>query len=667
MKLNEFGINASLDFLLRDSFDQHKIELQNTEQKNIFKYNKPGIEILFKISSGGGYSLSLDSEKPVSVKMDLIPDFSKKGYHVIPCNIHGDNNLRNARPGFFPNLTELYPESMTSSTEWEFRADRASHPVSMVHTESRTFGISIDPYTLDSDGTLIRNGVYSKLPATAGVSLGYRNTPYTFTFKELFEPPTFHLACNAYANGKIYEVPGNRIESVSLILRDLYMESRICPEPMHNSAEYLRAFLDSYENINWSDEWMAFTNMECQVPDSTELKPWRPLVATGWTGTCILAYPLLSAQKLLNLNDSFTDKLINQLDTAALGINPATGMLYDLTRELNGSRFNGWWAGYMVSDCHCAYTNGNGAYYLLKSYLLMKENGIDKPLWLSAARSTIDTVITLQRRDGNYGYTYSIDKPEMLDADGFAGCWFAAASALLYTVTDDYKYLESAEKAMAFYHSYVINLDCWGAPMDTWKSIDQEGNLAFIKAAAALHRITGNEKYKKMLIDGADYEYLWRYAYKAIPEYAPLKDSTWNSCGGSVTSVSNPHIHPMGVNITAELIYLYKITGDSYHQKRAEDGLCWGLATADLYPDTTGYGKLGVISERWCPSDGLVIEKFSDTGEPSSVWFTFNGWAGVSIIEGLTEPFLRGLSSTGVDKNPGIHDIFNEITQEVSK
>ncbi|MBN1623144.1 MAG: hypothetical protein JW903_02140, partial [Clostridia bacterium] len=448
-------------------------------------------------------------------------------------------------------------------------------------------------------------------------------------------------------------------------IRDLYIESRKCPEPVHNATEYMQAFLDSYENINWSDEWKAFTNMKCQVPGSIELKPWRPLVATGWTGTCILAYPLLSAQKLLNLNDSFTEKLVEQLDSAAASINPATGMLYDLTRELNGSRFNGWWAGYMVRDCHCAYTNGNGVYYLLKSYLLMKENGIDKPLWLSAACSTINTIIKLQLPDGNYGYTYSIDKQEIIDADGFAGCWFAAASALLYSITNENKYLDSAEKAMPFYHSHVTNLDCWGTPMDTWKSIDQEGNLAFIKAAAALHRITGNEKYVKMLSDGADYEYLWRYAYEAKPEYAPLKDSAWNSCGGSVTSVSNPHIHPMGVNITAELIYLYQLTGDNYHQKRAEDGLCWGLATADLYPSVTGYGKLGVISERWCPSDGLVIERFSDTCEPSSIWFTFNGWAGVSIIEGLTEPFLRGLSSSYIDKNPGIHDIFNKITQEV--
>ncbi len=665
MNLNDFGINASLGFVLRGADYQYPVELQESGVKSVFNYKEPGLLLSFRIQQDGRYTLTIDSERPVSVKINLIPELKSPAYHIIPCNIHGDNNLKNSRPGYFPNLTESFPEFKSSSTEWEFRADRASHPVSMVHSGTRTFAISIDPYSQDDD-CLIRNGVFSLLPTTAGVSLGYKNNPYTFTFKEMFDDSTFNMVCKSSVKGKIYEVLGNRIDSVSEILRDIYKEYRICPEPEHGAIDYLEAFLDSYENINWSGEWSAFTNMECKVPDSPELKPWRPLIATGWTGTGILAYPLLSAQKLLGLDDGFTDKLIMQLDAVAKSINPATGMLYDLTRELNGSRVNGWWAGYMVKDCHCAYTNGNGAYYLLKSYLLMKDRGIDKPHWLSAACSTIEAAIRLQLDNGNFGYTYSIESPEMLDPDGFAGCWFAASSALLYTITGDVKHLEAAKRAMSFYHSLVMDLDCWGSPMDTWKSIDQEGNLSFIKAAALLHKITGQEKYKKMLIDGANYEYMWRYAYMSIPEYSPLKDSGWNSCGGSVTSVSNPHIHPMGVNITSELIYAYKITGDDYHLKRAEDGLCWGLATADLYPETTGYGKLGVISERWCPSDGLVVERFSDTNTPSSIWFTFNGWAGVSIIEGLTEPFISKLTERNIDMNPEIHDIFYKTMQEVS-
>ena len=202
--------------------------------------------------------------------------------------------------------------------------------------------------------------------------------------------------------------------------------------------------------------------------------------------------------------------------------------------------------------------------------------------------------------------------------------------------------------------------------MDTWKSNDQEGNLGFLKAAVQLHKATDNPIYLQMTVHSAEYEYLWRYAVKARPEFRPLKNSDWNSCGGSVTSVSNPHIHPMGVNITAELLYVYKNTGDIYHLHRAQDGLNWGLATSDLYPDITGYGRLGVVTERYCPSDGLTIETYSDTGEPSSIWFTFNGWAGVSILEGLTETILDNKSIKSNLSNPA-GDLINILITEVAK
>src|SRR5439155_26205863 len=116
-----------------------------------------------------------------------------------------------------------------------------------------------------------------------------------------------------------------------------------------------------------------------------------------------------------------------------------------------------------------------------------------------------------------------------------------------------------------YYWPFVRALAAWGSPMDTFKSIDSEGNLALIRAARFMHEFTGEDKYLEMLTHGADYEYLWRYGFRTRPQCAPLKDSPWDSCGGTITSVSNPHIHPMGVVATPDLDYLAKITGDRYH------------------------------------------------------------------------------------------------------
>ena len=212
--------------------------------------------------------------------------------------------------------------------------------------------------------------------------------------------------------------------------------------------------------------------------------------------------------------------------------------------------------------------------------------------------------------------------------------WIGAALAAAYAFTGKKHYREAACKAAGFYHRFVRELNVCGTPMDTWKAPDQEGNLAFMKLVRLLHETTGEASLLEMLEDGAHYEYLWRYGFRAVPEIMPLAGSSWNSCGGSVTSVSNPHIHPMGVLITPELYYLAERTGNELHRMRAEDGMAWSMNCLELYPEITGYGRYGVTTERFCPSDGLTDFYYSD-GRPSSLWYSYNGWAAANILEAL--------------------------------
>ena len=108
-----------------------------------------------------------------------------------------------------------------------------------------------------------------------------------------------------------------------------------------------------------------------------------------------------------------------------------------------------------------------------------------------------------------------------------------------------------------------------------------------------------------------------------------------------MTSVSNPHIHPMGLIITRALCYLADKTGDRYYRERADDGVAWALNTLELYPEVTGYGRYGLLSERFCPSDGLVIETYEDSGDPASTWWSYNAWAAANIMEALGEHLLN--------------------------
>jgi hypothetical protein len=176
--------------------------------------------------------------------------------------------------------------------------------------------------------------------------------------------------------------------------------------------------------------------------------------------------------------------------------------------------------------------------------------------------------------------------------------------------------------------------------MDTYKSIDSEGNLAFIRAARLTHELTDDEEFLVMLTAAANYEYLWRYGFRTRPQCPPLKGSSWNSCGGTITSVSNPHIHPMGVVATDDMEYLARVGNDTYHQSRADDGLAWLMNTMELYPHVMGYGRYGVLSERTCPSDGLLAERYHDDGSPSSTWWSYNAWVAASAMEALATKIL---------------------------
>lgn len=598
------------------------------------------------------YRLSFNARYPVRLQLSLAVSNATAPYHVIPAVLYSDNALAHAEPSHLPNLTTIHAGNVSCSHYWEFRADRASHPVSILHFMGGVAAVSIDPYSdcassdvEDASETFIRNGLFAQLaldshPDACGVTLGYRNTPRTFVNKDTWSEPTWHSARAAQATGFIFLQPAASRSEVHRVIQRLYSEYHHVPETTISAEEASAALLDAFLNVNWHPDREHFTNMRCVDPEKKHLTAWRTLAEVGWTGGGVIAYPLLAAGHHFN-NPTAIERAHYLLDWIARVWNPASGLLWDVCGKHEGRRVDWWWSGYVVKGVHCAYTNGSGLYYLLKCYEFSRRfRNEEHPDWLQTACRALDTIVRLQEPDGNFGYTYSVERPAIADSEGFAGVWFAAALVYAYRITGQSKYLDAACRAARFYHRFVRELNCWGTPMDTWKAVDQEGNLGLVRTAALLHETLGHDEWLEMLRDSAHYEYLWRYSFRARPQCPPLKDSHWNSCGGSVTSTSNPHIHPMGVYISSALAYLAEMTGEAYHWERCEDGLRWGINCVSLYPDVLDYGSRGVLTERFCPSDGLLIESFPD-GSPSSVWFSYNGWAAAAVLEGLIEQLLH--------------------------
>jgi hypothetical protein len=611
------------------------------------------------------YSLSFQAAFTTRVLLRLDVPNAVEPFHVVPGCIFGDNNMASSL-GHAPNLTAQHRGEPSCSPVWELRADCAPLPISALYADGFIVAASIEAYSdgepLETDWPeeFIRNGLYAQVAHdgaadACGVVIGHARRPHFFMEKLL--PVDVHHATGAAARGRIYLRPAEARTAVHDIVREEYYFHRVRPEPPISRHDAIAALVDAFLRVNWHDatghnalgdkpprmsEFFggteireSFTNMRCNDAERKHLLAWRSLIEIGWSGGTVIADPLLQAGYELG-NEQAIAIAVEILDRIAAGINPASGLLWDVNGKYEGTRVNWWWSGYMVQDCHCAYTNGSAVWHLLKAYRYAKEqHSHEYANWLQAACAVLDTIIELQLPDGNFGYTYALDRKAILDADGYAGAWFVGASALAYEETGKDEYLKAARRGAAYYHACTARLMSYGTPMDQYKWPDQEGNLALLRAAPILHRITGDAVYLQMLRDAAGYEYLWRYGQRTRPQAYPLKDSHWNSCGGCMTGVFSWQ-HPMGMFVNPDLLYLAEQTGDDYHRHRAEDGHYWGINTVSIYPEVSEYGIRGVMTECYCQSAPRPNE-FNADGSPASLWHSYNGWAAAATLEGLLE------------------------------
>ena len=152
--------------------------------------------------------------------------------------------------------------------------------------------------------------------------------------------------------------------------------------------------------------------------------------------------------------------------------------------------------------------------------------------------------------------------------------------------------------------------------------------------------MTEDENYLNQMKDALNYEFSFKFAYNSKVQVPPLSKIGWSSSGGVVTSVCNPHIHPMSNNIIDDMIYYLNKRSDDYVKSRLNDTILWGLQTYNAFDDEFDYGKKGWMTERFCYSEGLLTERYL-SGEKSSVWFAFLPWGAANVIEGFCGELWR--------------------------
>ena len=584
------------------------------------------------------------------------PKFFMPGY------MYGRNTGEKPNSGRkdFPRIREG-SQKCPESEYWMTRSDRLAEPMSLIYDEGRVVGVSATPYWIGTkDKKKEAEGDYDSVEqpfyqysgftcrmnddgqSSVGYTLGYENAPWLFIQSatvleraELGENNSFYLASGESITFslRVYDYPATDETGIYLAIKDVYQCYHQSPRKIEGMTiqKAVRMLSSAIRDAAWLEEEKMYSGFVYDTPGGDT---YNKIGSLSWTNGLAVAVPMLLAANRLQDNRMRQQALAFIQEVVEHSLNPDSGLPYDAIQDGVWS-VRGWWYDGMHSGGHSAYLTGQAIYYLLKAYVNEKNSrGIEHEEWLEYIKPVIEKVNQLKNTEEEYPFSMSERTGAGLEYDSMGGAWCLTATALYAQVTEDKTYEEGLKKSeQHYYEAFVQKAECYGGPLDTDKAVDNEGILAYVRAVRILHELTGEKIYLEHLRDGIYYELSFKLGYNTPVQVKPLCDIGWSSCGGSITSTANPHIHPMSSTIVDEMIYLVEQTGDTYVEVRLKDTVEWGLQTFNTKEKEYGYGRIGWMSERFCFCEGLVVERYPD-GTPAGTWFALMPWASASIIEG---------------------------------
>ncbi len=570
-------------------------------------------------------------------------------------------------PRKFPRIRKGEP-SLPASPFWMVRGDRLSNPSAFLYGEGAVLGFGAAPYWVKdgkvkkawtADGTLQAEAFYQyagfccdidkeidgEVYGTVGYTLGYENAPWlfvqSFTIHErapLSEENCFVLEAKERIQFEIrvYDYAAEKEAAVQDAIENEYKLVHQKPRtiPGMSLQKATKEIATAIADAAWIDEEAAYSGFVFEQPDGSHT--YNYLGSLSWTNGLAVAVPMLLSG--LRLQD---ERIRGQAVRAIQNIvdncmNPASGLPYDAVQHRNWN-LNGWWYDIMYIGGHSGYIVGQALYYILKAYDYEKRlNGVEHADWLAMVTPVIERLQKTKNGEQEYPFVLSEETGAGIAYDSLGSSWCLAASAYYCVLTGDKSLLAGMQESeQRYYDKYIRRFEAYGGPLDVDRAVDSEGNLAYIRAVRYLHMLTGEEKYLCHMKDAIGYEMSFKFAYNSPVKIPPLSRVGWSSCGGTITSTANPHIHPMSSTIVDELLYYVKNTGDRYVEERMRDTVLWGCQSYNTVDKEYDYGRIGWMSERFCYSEGLVTEKYPD-GSPASTWFALMPWASASILEGMT-------------------------------
>jgi hypothetical protein len=283
----------------------------------------------------------------------------------------------------------------------------------------------------------------------------------------------------------------------------------------------------------------------------------------GWTGGMISTYPLLMAGA-----DSTKHNVIRAFDWLfPEGIAPS-GFFWGTGKDGHiwygddpRHEYTKW--------IHLVRKSGDGLYYIIKQFMLMKKLGIEvKKEWEDGARTVADAFVKLWDENHQLGQYVDIKTGKLVIGKTTSGAIVPAALSLASQYFNDANYLKTAEEiGDHYYKNYVQKGLVYGGIGDALQNFDSESSYAMIESFTVLFETTGDAKWVKCGGDMAKQFSTWviSYNYKFPPESLFGKKGM-HSIGAVNANTQNKHGSPgICTHSGVGLLKLYRATGDRFY------------------------------------------------------------------------------------------------------
>lgn len=553
----------------------------------------------------------------------------------------------------FPRLRFGGP-TRPASPWWMVRADRLSHPVAAAFSGGRVVGLSASPYLVRDDDEVQgwspgRAGAFEQFcgftcsldEGSVGYTLGSENAPWLFVTSALVHERadldagaiTLRSGTSVTVDLQVWDAPAQGPEVFDAVTQAAYERFHTPPRRGSSPRGAVQDLAGAVRDAAWRPEHPGYAGFVFDHPDGSRSD--RLLPSLTWTNGLAVATPMLLAGLRLGDEEMRSQALTVIEEVVEKSLNPASGLLFDSVRD-GVWGIGGWWFDLLPVRGHSGYLVGQALYYLLEAYEFeLRLAGVERTGWLDLVGRVLERTEASRNGDGEYPYVLSERTGAGLSYDSLGGSWCLAAAAYHAVLTGRPDRTEALLRSEAHYHrAFVARRECTGGPLDVANAPDSEGIIAYLKAVRRLHELTGDDELLDHMHDGLGYEFSFRFGWNPPVQVPPLSDMGWSACGGTVTSVANPHVHPMGSVLVDEMLHYTRHRDSAYVESRLRDTVDWGCQTYNSVPGELGFGDVGWMSERFCHSEGLLTQTYPD-GSPASTWFALMPWASSCVVRGM--------------------------------